>query len=193
VIPGFTPGGSYSVQLHFAELYWSGAGQRVFNVAINGTTVLTHFDIIAAAGAKDKAIVEQFPATANGSGNITIVFTAVTDQAKISGVYISPAASPSASNAVYALVSFGPNGHGAYARGAGTTNLNVVTSRINVGSVNTDEQTNCNCNSSAVATTFAGTFVQKTATQDPATPNRTNDFDDVVAFSTRADLRSMSE
>ena len=64
-IPGLTAGASYTVRLHFAELYFSAAGQRVFNVAINGTMVLTNFDIFATAKANFTAVVEQFTATAN--------------------------------------------------------------------------------------------------------------------------------
>ena len=67
-IPGLTAGTSYTVRLHFAELYFSAAGDRVFNVAINGTTVLTNFDIYATAKANFTAVVEQFTATANSSG-----------------------------------------------------------------------------------------------------------------------------
>jgi trimeric autotransporter adhesin len=74
-IPGLTAGTSYTVRLHFAELYFSAAGDRVFDVAINGTTVLTNFDIYATAGANYTAVVEQFTATANSSGDIMIAFT----------------------------------------------------------------------------------------------------------------------
>jgi prepilin-type N-terminal cleavage/methylation domain-containing protein len=95
--------------------------------------------------------------------------------------------------AAYVLLSMGPNGHGALPRGSGTANLNIAASRINVGSVNTDEQNNCDCSSSAAATGLDGVFVQKTATQDSTTPNHTNDFDDAVAFGTRSDLRSPLE
>jgi len=56
-IPGLIAGSQYTVLLHFAEVYWTAAGKRVFNVAINGTTVLSNFDIYAAAGA-NKALVE---------------------------------------------------------------------------------------------------------------------------------------
>ena len=44
-------------------------------LAINGTQVLTNFDIIAAAGAANKAIVKEFTAVANGSGNIVVSYT----------------------------------------------------------------------------------------------------------------------
>ena len=73
-IPGLTAGAQYSVLLHFAEFYWTAAGKRIFNVAINGTSVLTNFDIYALAGA-NKALVEQFNATANSSGQIVIAYT----------------------------------------------------------------------------------------------------------------------
>ncbi len=74
-IPGFTAGQSYNVRLHFNEFYWSKAGQRLFNVALNGATVLSNFDIIATAGKPNKAVAEQFQTTANSSGQIVIALT----------------------------------------------------------------------------------------------------------------------
>src|SRR5580704_7187425 len=44
-IPGYTPGATYTIRLHFAEEYWTTAGSRIFNVLIDGTQVLTNFDI----------------------------------------------------------------------------------------------------------------------------------------------------
>jgi hypothetical protein len=87
-IPGFTANSSHTVRLHFAETFWTAAGQRVFNVSINGTQVLTNFDIFATAGAQNKAVIQQFSATADGSGQITIQFTTVTNKALISGIEI---------------------------------------------------------------------------------------------------------
>ena len=55
-IPSLTPSASYTVRLHFAELFQTAAGKRVFNVLINGTTVLSNFDIFATAGAAFKAV-----------------------------------------------------------------------------------------------------------------------------------------
>jgi hypothetical protein len=87
-IPGMVAGSQHTVLLHFAETYFSAAGGRVFNVAINGTTVLSNFDIYATAG-KNKALVEQFTATANSSGQIVIAYTNGTkDQPKSSGIEI---------------------------------------------------------------------------------------------------------
>jgi hypothetical protein len=89
--PGLTAGASYTVRLHFAEEYWTTAGSRTFNVTINGNQVLTNFDILAAAGAEYKAVVEQFTATASSTGTITIQFTTVKDNAQVNGIEILPA------------------------------------------------------------------------------------------------------
>jgi hypothetical protein len=74
VIPQLKAGGTYNVRLHFAESVATGIGQRRFNVAINGTTVLPDFDVFAAAGAEFKAVIEEFITTSNGSGNIAIAY-----------------------------------------------------------------------------------------------------------------------
>ena len=87
-VPGLTAGGSYTVRLHFAEEYWTTAGSRTFNVIINGNQVLTNFDILATAGAEYKAVVEQFTATADSTGKITIQFTTVKDNAQVNGIEI---------------------------------------------------------------------------------------------------------
>jgi len=87
-LPGLVSGATYTVRLHFAENYVSGVGQRRFNVAINGTTVLTNYDILLEAGAKHKATIKEFNATANTSGQITVQFTSVINNAKISGIEV---------------------------------------------------------------------------------------------------------
>jgi fibronectin type 3 domain-containing protein len=95
-IPNLTPGASYSVRLDFSENVATAAGQRVFNVAINGIQVLTNFDIFATAGGAFKALAEQFTATANSSGQIVIQFTTVVGSARISGIEILSSAAASA-------------------------------------------------------------------------------------------------
>jgi len=75
VFTGLTPGTSYTVRLHFAELYFTSAGQREFNVAINGVSQLTNFDAFAAAGAANTAVVRSFSTSADTNGNITIALT----------------------------------------------------------------------------------------------------------------------
>ena len=61
----------------------------MFDVAINGTTVLNNFDIYATAKANFTAVAEQFTATANSSGDIVIAFTNGTiDQPMIEGIEV---------------------------------------------------------------------------------------------------------
>jgi trimeric autotransporter adhesin len=96
-IPGLTAGSTYSVLLHFAETYFTSAGSREFNVAINGTTVLTNLDIYGTVG-KDAALLETFTATANSSGQIVIAFSlGAANQPLVMGVEIRSASSGSCS------------------------------------------------------------------------------------------------
>jgi hypothetical protein len=81
------PNGTHTVTLKFAEIYWSKPGQRVFNVAINGTAVLSNFDIIAQAGAAFKARDESFSVPVS-TGTVIIQFTTVVNNAKISALEI---------------------------------------------------------------------------------------------------------
>ena len=87
-MPALTPGASYDVRLHFAENYVAGPGQRKFNVAINGTAVLSNFDIFAVTGGKHRANIQNFNATANASGQSVIQFTSVINAAKVGAIEI---------------------------------------------------------------------------------------------------------
>lgn len=88
-IPNLFPNTNYTVRLHFNELYWNSAGSRVFNVAINGTQVLTNYDIFQDAGGANKAVVKQFTTTSDANGKITIQFSTVVDNAMVNGIEIS--------------------------------------------------------------------------------------------------------
>jgi hypothetical protein len=66
--------GSYTVTLKFAEISRTGPGQRQFNVAINGNSVLSNFDVFAQAGGANIALDKSFPVTVTG-GQISIQFT----------------------------------------------------------------------------------------------------------------------
>src|SRR5688572_4819257 len=72
---GLTPGASYLLRLHFVELSFGAAGQRVFNVAVNSTSALANFDIFAAAGGQNRALVREFTTTASSSGQVIVSFT----------------------------------------------------------------------------------------------------------------------
>jgi hypothetical protein len=79
-VPDLVPGGEYQVRLYFLDWYFTKVGQRVFNVAINGTTVLSNFDIVQAAvnAGGDGTYIgveEDFTETADANGVITIAFS----------------------------------------------------------------------------------------------------------------------
>jgi hypothetical protein len=83
------PAGTYSVNLKFAELYYATSGQRLFNVVINGTQVLTNFDIVASAGASLKAIDKAFVVPVTG-GQIVIQFqTGAADLPAVNAIEIT--------------------------------------------------------------------------------------------------------
>ena len=78
--------GQYLVRLYFAEYQMTAAGKRKFSIAINGTTVLTNFDIFTAAGGKLKGIARAFTVTA--SSTITIGFTRGNENPVIQGIEV---------------------------------------------------------------------------------------------------------
>src|ERR1035441_669638 len=73
------------------------------------------------------------------------------------------------SDAIYALISHGANGHGAYTKNGAIVNAN---------SVNVNEQTNCHCTSTGVYNgAYAPTYVQMQQSLDPS--NVLDNFDDL--------------
>jgi hypothetical protein len=74
------------VELKFAEIFGRDPGQRLFNVAVEGTTVLPRFDISALAGL-DTALDRSFIVDVS-DGRINVDFTPITDSAKIAAIRI---------------------------------------------------------------------------------------------------------
>jgi hypothetical protein len=93
--------GDYIVDLMFAEIYHGvtggnpsgGVGSRVFSVEIEGTAVLTDYDVFAQAGGALTAITETFTVTVSG-GAADIGFTASVDFAKVSALCVMPVVTP---------------------------------------------------------------------------------------------------
>ena len=106
VFTNLAPNNNYLVRLHFPEIYFTSAGLRVFNVLINGNQVLTNFDIFAAAGTSNRAVVREFTLPANGGGQFVIVATNVVQNAKFSGIQIMSVGAflPSVGTNITALV-----------------------------------------------------------------------------------------
>ncbi|MCA1664439.1 MAG: cellulase family glycosylhydrolase, partial [Myxococcales bacterium] len=83
--------GSYAVTLKFAEYYVTAAGQRQFDVAINGNKVLAGFDIFAAAAGANKAVDKSFPLTLSTDGQVTIEFApGAAQNPKVDAISILP-------------------------------------------------------------------------------------------------------
>jgi beta-galactosidase len=83
------PNGKYKVTLRFVEPTAAAAGERVFNVSVNGKPLLKQFDVFAAAGSKLKGVEKTLQATAH-DGVLLIEFTPVKGQAVVSSIAITP-------------------------------------------------------------------------------------------------------
>ena len=83
------PNGRYQVTLRFSENFWTCAGCRLFNVSLQGSPVLTNFDIYATAGARYTAVDKTFVANVTG-GSVNLAFTNVTDLAKVDAISVVP-------------------------------------------------------------------------------------------------------
>lgn len=81
--------GQYTVILHFAEIFYSAPAKRVFDVSLEGTKVLTNYDIVVKAGAFT-ATTETFQVTVS-DGTLNCHFNtslAGVDGPKISAIEI---------------------------------------------------------------------------------------------------------
>lgn len=81
------------------------------------------------------------------------------------------------------LISYGPNGHGAYQYGGGIKSS---------GSTNANELINCHCDNTGAAGTFTATFIQQSAATT-STSDPTQNFDDVVRWYTRSSFLSTTD
>ncbi len=84
----FLSNGNYSVTFKFAEIYWTQPGLRVFNVAINGKTVLNTFDVLSQVSPYT-ALDKTFPITVDNQ-NVEIDFYTSIDNAMVSAIQIVP-------------------------------------------------------------------------------------------------------
>jgi len=84
------PNGKYTVRLHFAETYPNIAtdGPRVFNVIIQGKTVLSDFDISKTVGGVQRALVKEFKGITVGNGILEIGFVPKQQNPEINGIEI---------------------------------------------------------------------------------------------------------
>jgi hypothetical protein len=84
-----TVNGSYTLRLHFAETGYSASNQRLFDVDVNGSRVLSNFDVFAAAGGANRALVQSFQVNVT-NGSLPIVFTSIRNNAFINAIELIP-------------------------------------------------------------------------------------------------------
>lgn len=80
--------GTYSVKLHFAELYNSQPGQRVFDVLVNTQLRIANLDIVAASGGAHQALVRQLDGVQVVNGQLVVALSASVDYPAISAIEI---------------------------------------------------------------------------------------------------------
>lgn len=96
---GLVEGQSYRLRLHFSEQTFAAAGERQFNVVLNGTTtLLANFDIAATVG-NFRAVVREFTFTArpasSSTGNLFLRFDpGAAGKPIVNGIEILPLPAP---------------------------------------------------------------------------------------------------
>ncbi len=86
-VSGFAANQPVTVRLHFAEVYFTAVGQRVFDVTVNGALAVNDLDLCAVAGAR-QALVREIAATTNASGALSLGFVSVVNNAKVSAIEV---------------------------------------------------------------------------------------------------------
>ena len=89
------PRGTYTLILHFAELYFGpgasgvgGVGSRVFKVICNGQTLLDNFDISKEAGSLHEVPKTFHHLKPSAQGKLNIIFEPIQNNATVSGVEV---------------------------------------------------------------------------------------------------------
>ena len=81
------PDGPYKVRLHFAELYHDVIGAAVFNVKAEGQAALSDYDVLAAAGSRNTARVEEITTTVR-DGELNLDFSTVIYGAQLAALEV---------------------------------------------------------------------------------------------------------
>jgi hypothetical protein len=83
--------GKYALRLHFCETYepfFAGSGKRVFDVKVQGQTLIADLDPCKDGGGGWKPVVREFKGIAVTDGTLLIEFVTKKDNAEINGIEI---------------------------------------------------------------------------------------------------------
>tara|TARA_R110001606_G_scaffold395471_1_gene567835 strand:+ start:725 stop:1714 length:990 start_codon:yes stop_codon:yes gene_type:complete len=87
--------GSYTIKLHFAEIFWGvenpnrfegGIGSRVFNISIESTEIFTGYDIYKEVGAAS-AVTRMYDIEVT-DGELNIIFESTVNRPKVSAIEV---------------------------------------------------------------------------------------------------------
>ena len=78
--------GSYNLTLKFAEVYWTKAGSRVFNIYVGSQKVISSLDVLARAGSK-RTLDITIPVTVT-NGYLYVRFERVKDYPMVSAIVV---------------------------------------------------------------------------------------------------------
>lgn len=84
------PDDTYDLLFHFAEIFFEQDGERVFDVAVDGTTEISSLDIHAEVG-HDAALRTAVKDVAVSNGSLPLDFTASTNYPTVSAIEVVPA------------------------------------------------------------------------------------------------------
>ncbi len=156
--------------MHFAEEYWTTAGSRVFNVLIDGTQVLSNFDIFATAGGEYKAVVEQFNEVAPSNGVFTFQFATVKDNAQVNGIEILSSSTPAPPPTPTGLAAIADNGGVtlSWNASAGATSYNIYRSTTSGGEGSTPVGTSTTTGFTSTGLTNGTTYYFKVSASNSA-------------------------
>ena len=92
--------GEHTLRLYFCEREYTSAGGRQFHVSVDGSQVLTNFDIAAEAGGRGIGIVREFNLNYSDNGDTLVeLLSAAVDAPVINGVELLGANLPPAPSA----------------------------------------------------------------------------------------------
>jgi Malectin domain len=153
----------YLVRLHFAETYAPFvAGSRQFNVSINGTSVLTNFDIYAASGGTNKAVVREFLQNSQSGGSMVIDFShGAADNPQINGLEVIQVPQLTTLNMLLSLSATGAQTPGTDLTYSGNFTSNATATSV-VITVPVSASTYFKFNSASVASLIAGLALSST-------------------------------
>jgi outer membrane protein assembly factor BamB len=90
IFSNLTVGVQYKLRLHFADIFNNTVGPRIFEIdVLHGSQVVPNFNVSAAAGGANKAVVKEFTVTPDNSGQIDIwLHAAGANRCEINGIEI---------------------------------------------------------------------------------------------------------